>query len=403
MSTTQLKGSQIQDGTIDSADIDDSLEKEFTKLRVTTDDLTPDFLARKLISGNGIDISVTGPSGSNQALQISATGGGGGGGSPGGSSSQVQFNLSGSFQGNNGFVFEDSTSTLSLTNLAVTGSSTTIYGDSFEVTGSLSVTGGITGSITQLPNGSPYIVAGNNVTLTTSSSGQITISSTGGGGISSPGGSNTNVQFNLSGSLSGSSSFTFEPTSGILTVPGFSGDSFEITGSLSITNTGSGPSFVVDGNFLEITGSMSVCGGITGSITSLTDGSPYLVAGDNITLTTGSNGSVEIGLFSSLCHKVITLTSNHTLNGTEDVVALDSSNGRFSVNLPSIPQTGKSFIVKDVGGASSTNNVAVYGNGKMIDNFSSYVFTNDYSSVTLVYTGNAWSVTCAYNPISGTL
>ena len=41
---------------------------------------------------------------------------------------------------------------------------------------------GLTGSLTRLRNGNPYLLAGSNVTIATSSAGQITISSTGGGG-----------------------------------------------------------------------------------------------------------------------------------------------------------------------------------------------------------------------------
>ena len=44
------------------------------------------------------------------------------------------------------------------------------------------VSGGITGSLTRLSNGSAYISAGSGITVTTSSKGGITISATGGGG-----------------------------------------------------------------------------------------------------------------------------------------------------------------------------------------------------------------------------
>ncbi len=84
MATTQIKGNQIQDGSITSSDVDDSLEKEFTKVRTTTNDSSPDFLYSKISAGENIVISVSGISGSNQSLVIAATGSfGGGGGSTG--------------------------------------------------------------------------------------------------------------------------------------------------------------------------------------------------------------------------------------------------------------------------------------------------------------------------------
>jgi len=57
-------------------------------------------------------------------------------------------------------------------------------GDIVEITGSLIVTSGITGSLTKLSNGTSYLVAGANVTISSASNGSITISSTGGGGSS---------------------------------------------------------------------------------------------------------------------------------------------------------------------------------------------------------------------------
>jgi len=81
MPPTQLRGSQILDGSITADDVDDALEKELTKVRVTTDDASADFLSSKVVPGAGISVSVVGASGSNQTLRISATGTGGGGGS----------------------------------------------------------------------------------------------------------------------------------------------------------------------------------------------------------------------------------------------------------------------------------------------------------------------------------
>jgi len=80
MPITQIRGTQIQDGSITADDVDDNLEKALTKVRVTTDDATADFLSSKIIAGSGIAVTVVGASGSAQTLSIAATGGGGGGG-----------------------------------------------------------------------------------------------------------------------------------------------------------------------------------------------------------------------------------------------------------------------------------------------------------------------------------
>jgi len=80
MPPTQLRGSQILDGSITAEDVDDALEKELTKVRVTADDVSADFLSSKVVSGAGISVTVDGASGTNQKLRIASTGGGGGGG-----------------------------------------------------------------------------------------------------------------------------------------------------------------------------------------------------------------------------------------------------------------------------------------------------------------------------------
>jgi hypothetical protein len=100
MPPTQIRGSQIQDGSINSDDIDDALEKEFTKVRVTTSDSTPDYLASKVVAGTNVTVTVVGASGSNQTLRIAATGGSGGG---------TSLTVSGSSDGNQ---FSDAPATL---------------------------------------------------------------------------------------------------------------------------------------------------------------------------------------------------------------------------------------------------------------------------------------------------
>ena len=78
MAQTQIRGEQILDGSIKTADIDDSLEKEFTKVRTTMNDSTPGFLSSKLVAGSNITLTTIGASGSDQTLSISSTAAGSG-------------------------------------------------------------------------------------------------------------------------------------------------------------------------------------------------------------------------------------------------------------------------------------------------------------------------------------
>lgn len=77
--------------------------------------------------------------------------------------------------------------------------------------------------------------------------------STGGGGSTSPGGQSGQVQFNDAGTFGASAGLTYDPSTGALTSQVLSG-----------------------------------------SLTTLADGSPYLVAGSNVSITKNPNGSLTI-------------------------------------------------------------------------------------------------------------
>lgn len=112
-------------------------------------------LGRLLAAGTNITLTDNGP---GSTLVISVSGSVSGSSSPGGANTQIQFNDSGSFGGVAGFTFEKSSNSLTVNN--------------------------ISGSLTRLSDGSSYLRAGSNVTITSGSNGSITISSTGGGGSS---------------------------------------------------------------------------------------------------------------------------------------------------------------------------------------------------------------------------
>ena len=72
-----------------------------------------------------------------------------------------------------------------------------VFGGDVVASGSLTSKFGLSGSLTKLHDGSSYLVAGSNVTISSASNGQITISSTGGGGgggVNFSGGNGSNNQ-----------------------------------------------------------------------------------------------------------------------------------------------------------------------------------------------------------------
>ena len=114
----------------------------------------------------------------------------------------------------------------------------TVSGTTF--TGVTKHNSGLSGSLTRLTDGSPYLVAGSNVVIFTGSNGAVTISSSGAGGT--PGGSNTQIQFNDSSAFSGSANLTFSKTTNTLALSG----SFVVTGSAVVS--GSQAYIAIDAN-----------------------------------------------------------------------------------------------------------------------------------------------------------
>lgn len=138
------------------------------------------------------------------------------------------------------------------------------------------------------------------------------MTSTGGGGAVSvtPGGLDTYVQFNDGGStFGGDAEFTYNKTTNILTIGDVSiGDSGLIstsnttanvfnTNSTTVNFAGAASTALNIGNSSgtnTISGQTKFSQGLSGSLTKLTDGTSYLVAGSGISIATGSSGAITI-------------------------------------------------------------------------------------------------------------
>lgn len=161
---------------------------------------------------------------------------------PSGSNGSIQFALDGDFSSSSGLVFVTGSERLGIgtgapgAKLHVSGG--TIFGgqatDLHQFTGSAQFQHGLSGSLTNLVDGSSYLVAGANVTIVTGANGQVTISSTGGGSSNNGCGvyweSTTSDTIATTGSVAigGGSSpsqlwingINLTPISGTLTIPG---------------------------------------------------------------------------------------------------------------------------------------------------------------------------------------
>lgn len=92
--------------------------------------------------------------------------------------------------------------------------------------------------------------------------------------------------------------------------------------------------------------------------------------------------------------RVITAAGAVTVSATADYfVCINKTSGAATtVNLPATPPTGVTYLIKDCKGDAATNNITITPAAGNIDGSSTYVLSNNYASVALVYNGSAWSL-----------
>ena len=162
-----------------------------------------------------------------------AAGGGGGNGTPGGNTTQVQFNDNGSFAGVANFAFNQYSNTLTvdsvnaidvrITNNLVVSNTANIPNVNLTrnlyVPANINATGSPNVSFGDVSN--LHIQGGTNgYVLSTDGVGNLSWTAGGGGGNGSPGGSNSQVQYNKTGTFAGSAYFTFNDNKNELHVSG---------------------------------------------------------------------------------------------------------------------------------------------------------------------------------------
>jgi hypothetical protein len=89
--------------------------------------------------------------------------------------------------------------------------------------------------------------------------------------------------------------------------------------------------------------------------------------------------------------RVVTAAGNVTMLASDFLLVLNKTVGAATnVTLPTAPIIGQNVIIKDGKGDALTNNITVLG---AIDGGTSFVLTQAYQAIDLIYTGTVWAIT----------
>jgi hypothetical protein len=89
---------------------------------------------------------------------------------------------------------------------------------------------------------------------------------------------------------------------------------------------------------------------------------------------------------------VTSAMSPYTVTATDYFISCDTSTGPITIRMPDSPTQYDQFIVKDRTGNAATNNVTVttVGGAILIDGSTSYVFTDNYESLEMIFNGTSY-------------
>jgi hypothetical protein len=229
---------------------------------------------------------------------------------------------------------------------------------------------GISGSLTTLADGTPYLLAGSNITLATSSNGSVTISAA---SSISVGGLDTEVQFNDGGSaLGGDSNFTFNKTTGALTVTNISGSLTEVSAGVPFLSGTSGVTVNVNPN-----GGLTIHSTIPGHATwqsyvpairsagtvdpTLPTGhviqGKYVVQGQMMTLMFNFSGASNAGAAAGDSTYIISLPTGYAVDSS----VVTTSTATPTTNSP----LGSAALLMETAGTGGSWSVVSYGTSNL--------------------------------------
>lgn len=200
-----------------------------------------------------------------------------------------------------------------------------------------------TGSLVNLQNGKSYLLAGTGITTATGSDGQVTLS------VDAGVISNQNEWIDGGNKLRTTASVAIG------------------AGAVFASDKGSNVVFYVSGTYATSASSAIL---------------PSTTMSGTLTMV---GGYVDIPTV---------VTGNYTILSTDSIIAVSAASA-LTITLPTTPEFGRSYFIKDIKGSAATTNITVSSSVHLIDGTSTYVFAINYESIKIVYYGGTthWGVT----------
>lgn len=107
--------------------------------------------------------------------------------------------------------------------------------------------------------------------------------------------------------------------------------------------------------------------------------------------TGNANSTMQVD--GSLALAIRTVTSNYTIDATDNTVLANTTSGAITINLPAVSGiAGRIYTIKKIGTGGIDNQLTITPGSATIDGGSSYVIYNDWTYVTLQTDGSNWYV-----------
>jgi hypothetical protein len=199
-------------------------------------------------------------------------------------------------------------------------------------------------------------------------------------GSGTPGGANTEIQFNDNGEFSGSSNFTFNKTTNIVTLDGDLTVTGEITASV----------FVTDRTEL-ITGSTLFGNNTTD--THIRTGSFFVgpsASAPTFQVDVSSNQSKTLGMIVGYR----SITSAGTSSTSDYIIGIGGGNGdlEYRIHSASVAGTGSILVIKDENSSRTGSIFVSASSGETIDGESFYKLSGSTPAINLYSNGSNWFV-----------